>query len=55
MRVCAHVHVRAYPAGEGGSGPCRPGPPSTNWKRRLSSQRRRPNQRPLKLKGPLLD
>ena len=33
--------------GEQGSGPCRPRPPSVNWKRRLLSQRQGSNQRPV--------
>ena len=33
--------------GEQGSGPCRPRPPSVNWKRRLLSQHQGSNQRPV--------
>lgn len=33
--------------GERSDGPCLPGPPSVNWKRRLLSQRRGSNQAPV--------
>lgn len=52
--VCVCVKCMCF-CGEQGSGPCRPRPPSVNWKRRLLSQRHGSNQRPVsETKGTLL-